>query len=212
MGEIYAYARVSTHEQHVDRQIESIKKYCPNIDADHLFIEKISGRRGMDERFEYSVLRRVLRNGDELVIDSLDRLGRKKSDIKNELEYLRQKGVTLRILTIPTTLTELEGQAWVLDMLNNLLIEVYTSIAEQEMFERERRQRDGIEAAKKRGAYKGRQPIQVDMDKFGELYPRWRAGEIKAKEFMQLMGLKPNTFYHTVERYEMANGLPKIEF
>ena len=85
MGEKYAYARVSTQDQNVDRQIENIKKYCPDIDDDHLFIEKISGRRGMDERFEYSVLRRVLRNGDELVIDSLDRLGRKKSDITQNL-------------------------------------------------------------------------------------------------------------------------------
>ncbi len=207
MGEVYAYARVSTQEQHVDRQIENIRKYCPDIDADHLFIEKISGKRGMDDRQEYSVLRRVLRNGDELVIDSLDRLGRRKSDIKTELEYLRSKGVILRILLIPTTLMDVDGQEWVMEMVNNLLIEVYSSIAEQEMAERERRQRDGIEAAKKRGVYKGRKPIEVDEGKFAELYKRWRAGDIKAKEFMRLIELKPNTFYRTVERYEAANGL-----
>ena len=147
MGEKYAYARVSTQDQHVDRQIENIKKYCPDIDDDHLFIEKISGKRGMDDRQEYSVLRRVLRSGDELIIDALDRLGRRKADIKAELEYLRNKGVILRILLIPTTLMDVEGQAWVMEMINNLLIEVYSSIAEQELSEKERRQRDGIEAA-----------------------------------------------------------------
>lgn len=206
MSEVYAYARVSTQNQHLDRQIESIRKYYPAMDEDHLFVEKISGKRGMDERQEYAVLRRVLRSGDELVIDSLDRLGRRKADIKAELEYLHTKGVILRILLIPTTLMDVDGQEWVMEMVNNLLIEVYSSIAEQEMAERERRQRDGIEAAKKRGVYKGRKPIEVDEGKFAELYKRWRAGDIKAKEFMQIIELKPNTFYRTVERYELANG------
>lgn len=78
MGELYGYIRVSTQDQHPDRQIEGIKKHFPAINEENLFIEKISGKRGMDERQEYAVLRRVLRSGDELVIDSLDRLGRKK--------------------------------------------------------------------------------------------------------------------------------------
>ena len=207
MGEKYAYARVSTQDQHVDRQIENIKKYCPDIDDDHFFIEKISGKRGMDDRQEYSVLRRVLRSGDELIIDALDRLGRKKADIKAELEYLRNKGIILRIMLIPTTLMDVEGQAWVMEMINNLLIEVYSSIAEQELSEKERRQRDGIEAAKKRGAYKGRKPIEYDTNQFADLYKRWRSGNLKTKEFMSLMNMKISTFYRTVERYEAANGI-----
>ena len=186
MGELYAYIRVSTQDQHTDRQIESIKKYFPSINDNNLFIEKISGKKGMDERQEYSVLRRVLRTGDELVIDALDRLGRRKADVKAELEYLKNKGVTLRILTIPTTLTDIDGQDWVIDMINNLLFEVYSSLAEQELCEKERRQRDGIEAAKARGVYKGRKRIEFDQDKFIELYKRWRSGAIKAKEFQAL--------------------------
>lgn len=110
MGELYAYIRVSTQDQHTDRQIESIKKHFPTISEENLFIEKISGKKGMDERQEYSVLRRVLRAGDELVIDSLDRLGRRKADIKSELEYLKNKGIILRVLLIPTTLIEVDGQ------------------------------------------------------------------------------------------------------
>lgn len=203
MGEVYAYIRVSTQEQHTDRQIEGIKKHFPTINQENLFIEKVSGKRGMDERQEYSILRRVLRSGDELVIDSLDRLGRRKADIKAELEYLKNRGVILRVLLIPTTLSEVDGQAsWALEMINNLLIEVYSSLAEQELVEKERRQRDGIEAAKARGVYKGRKPIEYDQAKFTELYTRWKAGAIKAKEFMSLIGLKPNTFYRAVQRYE----------
>lgn len=202
MGELYGYIRVSSQEQHTDRQITSIKKHFPAIKDENMFIEKISGKKGMDERQEYAVLRRVLRSGDELVIDSLDRLGRRKVDIKSELEYLKNRGVVLRVLLIPTTLIEIDGQAWAIEMINNLLIEVYSSLAEQELVEKERRQRAGIEAAKARGVYKGRKPIEYDQDKFIELYKRWRAGAIKAKEFMQLIGLKPNTFYRAVQKYE----------
>ena len=203
MGERYGYVRVSTKDQHPDRQIENIKKHYPDIKDDNLFIEKISGKKGMDERDEYAVLRRIVRSGDELVIDALDRLGRKKTDIKAELEYLKTKGVVIRVLLIPTTLMEIDGQEWALEMINNLLIEVYTSLAQQEISEKERRQRDGIEVAKANGVYKGRKPIEYDEVKFTDLYKRWRNGAIKAKEFMELMGLKPNTFYRIVKRYEM---------
>ena len=203
MGERYGYVRVSTKDQHPDRQIENIKKHYPDIKDDNLFIEKISGKKGMDERDEYAVLRRIVRSGDELVIDALDRLGRKKTDIKAELEYLKTKGVVIRVLLIPTTLVEIDGQEWAIEMINNLLIEVYTSLAQQEISEKERRQRDGIEVAKANGVYIGRKPIEYDEVKFTDLYKRWRNGAIKAKEFMELMGLKPNTFYRIVKRYEM---------
>ena len=203
MVERYGYVRVSTKDQHPDRQIENIKKHYPDIKDDNLFIEKISGKKGMDERDEYAVLRRIVRSGDELVIDALDRLGRKKTDIKAELEYLKTKGVVIRVLLIPTTLVEIDGQEWAIEMINNLLIEVYTSLAQQEISEKERRQRDGIEVAKANGVYKGRKPIEYDEVKFTDLYKRWRNGAIKAKEFMELMGLKPNTFYRIVKRYEM---------
>lgn len=204
MGELYGYIRVSTNEQHTDRQITSIKKHFPTVKEENLFIEKISGKKGVDERQEYAVLRRVLRSGDELVIDSLDRLGRRKVDIKSELEYLKSRGVIIRVLLIPTTLIDIDGQTWAIEMINNLLIEVYSSLAEQELIEKERRQRAGIEAAKVRGVYKGRKPIEYDQDKFISLYKRWKAGAIKSKEFMELMELKPNTFYRAVQKYESS--------
>lgn len=202
MGEKYGYVRVSDKDQHTERQVEGIRKYWVDIKEENLFVEKISGKKGMDDRPEYSILRRVLRTGDELVIDALDRLGRKKADVKAELEYLKAKGVTLRVLSIKTTLEDIDGQGWVLEMINNLLIEVYTSLAEQELVEKERRQRDGIAEARKKGVYKGRKPIDFDQNRFAELYSRWKIGNIKAKEFMELMGLKPNTFYRSVQRYE----------
>ena len=204
MSEIYGYVRVSTKEQHPDRQIENIRKHYPDIPDENMFIEKISGKSGVDERSEYAVLRRVVRAGDELVIDALDRLGRNKANIKAELEYLKNKGVILRVLLIPTTLIDVDGQEWALELINNLLIEVYTAIAQQEVAEKERRQRAGIEIAKAKGVYKGRKPIEYDAEKFENLYMRWQNGSIKSKEFMTLMGLKPNTFYRIVHKFESS--------
>ena len=204
---IYGYCRVSTESQHLDRQIAGIKKYCPDIEEENIFIEKISGKKNYDERSEYKVLRRVLRNGDEIVIDSLDRLSRTKDGIKAELEYFKGKGIILRVLLIPTTLIELDGQTWALELINNLLIELYSTLSEQELMEKERRQRAGIEAAKMRGAYVGRKPIDVDQKKLADIYPRWKSGSVKTSEFRLLLGnngvpLKPNKFYRNIERYE----------
>lgn len=207
MKEVYGYVRVSSKEQHPERQIENIKKYYPNIKEENIFVEKVSGKKGMDTREEYAVLRRVMRAGDELIIDALDRLGRKKADIQAELEYLKAKGVVIRVLLIPTTLMEIEGQSWAMDMINNLLIEVYTSLAQQELNEKERRQREGIEIAKQKGVYKGRKRIAYDDNKFEELYTRWKSGAILAKEFMALIGLKPNTFYRAIQRYEAEKAV-----
>ncbi len=149
----------------------------------------------------------MLRAGDELIIDSLDRLGRNKKGIKDELEFFKNNGIVLRVLMMPTTLIEIDGQAWVMEMINNLLIEVYSSLSEHELVEKERRQRAGIEEAKKRGVYRGRKPIEIDDERFGELYGRWKSGAIRAKEFMDLMELKPNTFYRAVQRYEKEKAV-----
>ena len=211
MAEKYSYIRVSDIDQHPDRQLSALKKYWPDIPEENIFIEKASGKKGVNDRQEYAVLRRILRAGDELFIDSLDRLGRKKADIKNELEYLKNKGVIVRVSTMPTTLIDIDGQAWVIEMINNLLIEVYASLAEQELAEKERRQMAGIEEAKKRGVYKGRKPIEYDKAKFKDLYYRWKKGSIKAKEFMELIGLKPNTFYRAVQRFEIEEGIEEVE-
>lgn len=207
MGERYGYVRVSSKGQCEDRQVEGIRKYCAGIEIENMFIEKVSGKLGVDERPEYAVLRRVLRSGDELVVDALDRLGRKKADVKAELEYLKDKGVILRVLSIPTTLKEIEGQAWIVDMINNVIIEVYTSLLEQELVEKERRQADGIAEAKKRGVYKGRKPVEYNGVQFEDLYGRWKSNKIMAKEFMNLVGLKPNTFYRAVHKYEVENNI-----
>lgn len=197
----YGYVRSSTAKQNEARQVKALMDY--GIQEDNIIIDKESGKISGEDRTNYSILRKMLREGDSLVVDALDRLGRKKSDIKSEVEYLKSKGVRLVVLSLPTTTIKPEqGQEWVVEMVTNLLIEVYSSMAEQELVEKERRTKAGIEIAKAQGKYRGRKPIDYDEGKLEKLYPRWKSGAIKTNEFQQLLGLKPNTFYRAIERFE----------
>ena len=145
---IYGYARVSSREQNEDRQIEALKSF--GVPEGNIIIDKASGKD--TERVGYQYMKQqILRKGDTLVIKELDRLSRNKSDIKHELEHFKDMGVRVKILDIPTTLTDFPPeQAWVLEMINAILIEVLGAIAENERNKIRTRQREGIEAAKKK--------------------------------------------------------------
>ena len=98
----------------------------------------------------------------ELIIEEMDRLGRNATGIKKELLWYKEHNIIVRILEIPTTLLDVDqNNKWVTELINSLLIEVYSAIAEQELEKREKRQAEGIAEAKKKGVYKGRKPIEV---------------------------------------------------
>src|SRR5699024_9236043 len=165
---VFAYARVSTKGQNLDRQLIELRKY---IESDEqLFTDKCSGKN--DDREGFKVLLKCLRKGDTLYIKSLDRLSRSKRDIKKYLEYFREEGITLKVLDIPTTLMKLdEKNGWITELINNLLLEVLSSIAEQERITILERQREGIEIAKREGKYKGRKPkFDINSPLFKEVY------------------------------------------
>ncbi len=82
------------------------------------------------------------------------------------------------------------------------MLSVFAALSELEREQTLQRQREGIEIAKSQGKYKGRQPIRVDEAKFAKLYHLWKNHEITAVEFQQRIGLKPNTFYRRVKKYE----------
>lgn len=129
------------------------------------------------------------------MVKSLDRLSRSKADIKNELQFFKDNGIRVKVLDLPTTMMEFpEGQEWVFDMVNNILIEVLGAIAEQERVTIRQRQAEGIAAAKARGKHLGRQPLSVP-DNWNEVYAAWRAGEITAVEAMAQTGIKKTSFY-----------------
>lgn len=203
MGELksksYYYARVSTKEQNLDRQLAAFREL--GADERDIICDKESGK-DLD-RPGYRMLRDyMLRPGDTLVIKSLDRLSRRKEDIKNELRHFHDMGVRVKIIDLPTSMIEVPaGQEWVLDMVNNILIEVLGTIAEQERETTLKRQAEGIAAAREKGVDFGRPKIEYPSD-WAEVYVAWKSGGISARMAMERMGLKKTTFYKLVKLYE----------
>ena len=195
----YYYARVSSKEQNLDRQLAAFASL--GASEREIITDKQSGKNLA--RPGYMALKTtMLRSGDTLVIKSLDRLSRSKADIKNELEYFKQNGIRVKVLDLPTTLMELpEGQEWVFDMVNNILIEVLGAIAENERKTIKQRQAEGIAAAKAKGKKLGRPSISFP-ENWKEVYTSWKTGTITAKTAMEQTGLKRNSFYKLARKME----------
>ena len=199
MAKTLGYARVSSREQNLDRQIMELKKY---VAEENIIVDKASGKD--TDRPGYQALKGALglRSGDTLFIMSLDRLSRNKNDIKQELEWFREHEICLKILDLPTSLIEVpEGQEWIREMITNILVEVLSSMAEQERLTIRRRQREGIDAAKAKGKHLGR-PRAVMPEHFPRIHDEWKQGKITTKRAMEILELKPTTFYRFVKQYE----------
>lgn len=206
----YAYCRVSTEEQNIERQIIAIKEYAPDIPDNNIFIDKKTGKDF--EREQYKKMKNILEHiskatpnteSIELIIEELDRLGRNADGIKKELMWFKEHNIIVRILEIPTTLAQVTKEnRWVMDMVTNIIIEVYAQLAQQELEKRAKRQAEGIAVAKAKGVYKGRKPIEVSKSEFITVYSKWKSGEITARQAMTDLNLKPNTFYRRVGEYE----------
>ena len=192
---IYYYARVSTKEQNLDRQLAAFKAL--GASERDIITDKESGKN-LDRAGYQALKTTMLRTGDTLVVKSLDRLSRNKGDIKAELQYFKEHGIRVKIIDLPTTMTDFPtGQEWVLEMINNILIEVLGTIAEQERATIKQRQREGIESARSKGKHLGR-PTLKRPENWKEVYMVWRNGGITAKEAMRQTGLKRSSFYRLV--------------
>lgn len=196
-NKIFYYARVSSKEQNLDRQIEAFK----NLGADEreIICDKESGKNL--ERTGYQALKTtMLRSGDTLIVKSLDRLSRNKADIKNELQYFKDNNIRLKVIDLPTTMMDLpKGQEWVFEMVNNILIEVLGTIAEQERQTIRQRQREGIDAAKAKGKHLGR-PKTIKPDNWDEIVSVWKAGNITARQAYTMLGVSKSVFYRLVSK------------
>ena len=145
----YYYARVSSKDQNLDRQLSAF--YALGAQEREIITDKESGKN-LDRSGYQALKNAMLRRGDTLVVKSLDRLSRNKADIKNELQFFKDNGIRLKVIDLPTTMMDLpDGQEWVFEMVNNILIEVLGTIAEQERETIRKRQAEGIAAAKEKG-------------------------------------------------------------
>ncbi len=189
---VFGYARVSTKQQNEDRQLAALKEY--GVADNCIYIDKESGKNL--QREQYQILRNaILRDGDTLVIKELDRLSRNKSDIKAELEYYQQMKIKVVILDIPTTKITYENEnKWVGDMITAVLIEVLSSMAEQERLKIRKRQAEGIAIAKKQGKKIGRPKVNKPSN-WNSVIIALDRGEITAVEAMKKLRLNKTSFY-----------------
>ena len=188
----YFSARVSSKDQNLARQLTEAKRY--GVPEENVFCDKITGRK--KDRPEYDRMKSLLQRGDEVYFKELDRIGRAKHLIKDELEWFKANGIIVRILDVPTTLMEVpKGQEWVFEMIHNVLIEVLASVAEQEWNKTKQRREEGIAAmpvvngkkvSSKTGRGFGRAEINVNLD--------LRPGE-NVTEACERLGISRTTYY-----------------
>ncbi len=199
----FGYIRVSSIDQNEERQKRELKKY----EVDQIFLDKQSGKNF--ERKEYLQLKNRLRPRDEIYVHELDRLGRNKKMIKDELQDFLKMGVTVRILDIPTTLMDFsefgELQRSIMEMVNTILIEVLSTQAEAELTKIKKRQAEGIAAAKEAGRYvRCGRPKKAIPAVFPILYERWKNKEITTEDLRLALGYKNRrSVYDLIERYKI---------
>lgn len=194
MCRIYGYARVSSTEQNLDRQIAALLAY--GVEDRHIITDKMSGKDF--SRPGYQTLKgQLLRSGDILVIKEMDRLGRDYEQIKSEWQELRQMGVDLVVLDMPVLSTadksDLEKQ-----LISNIIFELLAYLSEKERIKIKTRQSEGVAAARKKGVKFGRPKTKIPQDFIDEVR-KWKAGEQTATATMQALNLKRTTFYKLVK-------------
>lgn len=203
---VYGYHRTSTTEQHLDRGLTEITKYCAEhkIELVKIFTDQSTGKNF--NRPRYQVMKEdVLRTGDTLIVTELDRLGRNKNDTMAEIRYYKDNGIRLMVLELPTTLIDTSTMnndmaQMMLDCIGNMMLELYASMAQAELTKKEKRQKEGIQAKKDRGEWDdyGR-PRAMDKVTFAKEYQNVIIGKEGAFELMRRLGLTKATFYRYVK-------------
>lgn len=200
------YVRVSTLEQNAERQIEKMKAL--GIEDRFLFVEKASGK-DFENRPIYQSMKLALREGDTLFVDSIDRLGRNYDQIKDEWKQLT-KSMNVEVVALDMESIfdsrKFKAQGEIGKLMEDQMLSLLAWVAEQERNKIKTRQREGIELAKKQGKYKGRKPIEVDLDVFGAVYEQVLNKERTNAWAMKELGLKKDVYYKHVAEYKEKSG------
>lgn len=199
--------QVSTTEQNLQRQIDAFKR--EGIEDRYIFMDECSGNEGnLDKHTNYHRAKFVVRKGDTVYLDALDRLGRNIKEIEQEWRYFTEEiGCYMVVLNMPLLDTRpRDGVTDVSEMVAKIALAVFSWMAQRETEERKRRQRDGIEVAKREGKYKGRKPVSVDKYEFARMYGEVERGERTNKYVMDKMGLTRTTYYKLVEEFKTKTG------
>ncbi|MDE7331297.1 MAG: recombinase family protein [Lachnospiraceae bacterium] len=211
MNKFVAYHRTSTKDQHLDRGINEITEYC-NSNNIKLYKNKVYTDQKTGKNFDrprYQMLKdEILEEGDVLIVTELDRLGRNKEATLQELRFYKEHNIRVMVLELPTTLIDLSSMEnsmarMMMETINNMMIELYASMAQAEIEKKEKRQREGIEAKKARGEWGdyGR-PRKMTFEEFSTHYRLVQEGKKKPFELMGELGLSKPTFYRYKNQIE----------
>lgn len=203
---IFGYARVSSATQNLDRQIDQLKEIVPN--ERNIIVDKQTGknfdRRGYNTLVGTEDTVPVLREGDVLVVTSLDRLGRNYVEIHEQWRKITHDiKADIRILDIPMLDTTIPADNLDKRFMADLVLQILAYTAEKERINTRERQRQGIESAKKRGKTFGR-PAEALPENFEETINEWQEGKITAKIAMERTGLKRTNFYKKFHAWSAA--------
>ena len=195
-NKIFGYARVSSKEQNEERQIVAFKDY--GIDERDIYIDKQSGKDF--DREQYSILKHILRENDILVIKSIDRLGRNYNMIIDEWQDIT-KNIKADIVVIDMPLLDTTKNKDLLGtFISDLILQILSYVAEQERTFIKQRQKEGISTAMNKGIKFGRPTIEKPQN-YDIVVSKWKNKEIRTKEAIEQLGLKPSTFYNMVNKY-----------
>jgi DNA invertase Pin-like site-specific DNA recombinase len=193
-GRMYGYVRVSSKSQNESRQIDALKSY--GVNTRDIFIDKVSGKDF--ERPNYLIMKGLLVAGDIVVILDLDRLGRNYDEMAREWqEITREKKCDIVIINMPILSTVDRKDSLDTKFLADMIFSLLSYVAERERESIKERQREGILSAKTRGVSLGRPPVRKP-ENFSEVYEKVKKHEITNRQAMEIMGLKPNTYYRFV--------------
>jgi len=188
-GTTYGYVRVSTNDQSEERQLLSMSKF--GISAENIFVDKQSGQNF--ERPAYKKLLEKLNSADTVVIESLDRLGRNYFEIPEQWRIItREKLANIVVLDMPLLDTR-QSKDLIGTLVQDIVLQVLSYVAQSEREFMIRRQAAGIAAAKARGIKCGR-PGKVKPPNYPEVLKRWQAGEISARQAGKILNVNHATF------------------
>lgn len=185
------YIRVSTEDQNTARQDILMKQ----LGVEKVFVDKCSGKNA--NRPKLMEMMNFVREGDTVVVSEIARFARNTKDLLSLIDKLNEAGVQFESQKEKIDTTTPTGQ---------FMLTVFGAVSQLEREYILARQKEGIEAKKARGEYKGRQPIEVDKKLFEQEYKLWKSGQITATTAMAHLGLKPNTFYRRVKEFEGENS------
>ena len=188
-----AYLRVSTADQSLDRQRDALVKLGIYFEPRFIFEEKMSG--ASFNRPVYQAMKQVIRKGDVLFIKALNRLGRNKAEMMKEWEDIYKIiGADISVIDVPLLDTR-NNKDRTSSLIGDLVLVVLSHLAEDELIEKKQLQREGIEAAKKRGKHLGRPRRNISDKDFLDTLKQVKEGMMTASIAMKKMGISKSTYY-----------------